>query len=160
MSDNLTIITEANTQIITAISDPDQVTVVTEANTTVISIVTEGPMGPPDTRARPSDIALNVIGEIGSNELLLRLELGANVTIVPARCRASAEEWPTSPATINITLESNGINRAVANVVFGTNSASFTFSNNLVLEPGTLRVLSSNATFDLKDFSITLSGDR
>lgn len=131
-----------------------------DSNNGIVEVITEGPRGPADLRPRPSDIAFNIFGDIGTNELLLRLELASAVTIIPSRCRASAETWPSSPATVQITLESNGINSQVANVVFMADSASFLFSNTLVLEPGILRVLSGESTFGLRDFSITLSGDR
>lgn len=161
----LTIIQEGqDTVVLTQEPDPEVLEIVADgSDPTVLEIVTEGPRGPtgpPDTRPRPSDIAFNIFGGMSPNEILLRLELGATTTLVPARCRASAEEWPANTTTIQITLEANNINRAIANVVFTANAASFSFSNNLVLEPGIIRVLSPSTVTGLRDFSITLSGDR
>ena len=160
MADTLTIISEAE-ETISVIYEADQtITILDDFEPVITTVVIDGPIGPPDTRPRPSDIALNVFGDVITNEMLVRLEIGANLTLVPERCRASAETWPTSLAEIRITSEVNGINRHIANVIFSSNSATFTFSNNLIIEPGVLRAHAGPATFGLKDFSITLSGER
>lgn len=152
MTDALTIITEANTQILAITSETDP---------PIISVVAEGPIGPPDTRPRPSDIAFNVFGEYGPNEILVRIELAAAITIVPSRCRASAEDYPNPSAQVVITHEANNINTTIALVEFLANgTASFSFPAGFIVSPGTIRVSSTNASYGLQDFSITISGDR
>lgn len=150
-------------EVLTILGDEKILTVIERASPEVVELLVEGPQGPPDSRPRPSDIAFGLDGDIEANSEIIRILIGSNTRIFPDRCQA-VSAIPTENTALSISHK--GIN--IGSVTFtteededGLSVAVFDLPEpSFVLERGSLRIFSPDQVNDLRDVSITLSGER